>query len=465
MTRRQRTAWLTRPRTPGSSWIRTIVICLAVLLEGMSLSSINVQVGAVQEALSLGPFALGAVTAAFLVAYAGLLPAAGRLVDARGSGSVFLVGVLVFGIGCLLCAGALAGWMLGLGRFVQGAGAALSAPAALALITHSLPEGSGRNRAVGLYGSMGAVGFSLGLVVPGFVVAALGGRVSFLIFLPVVIVVLWVASTVRHTRSVEGQRVDLPGNIILTAVMVLGVLVISGVGTWSVPQLAVLAGLVLLLALALVRRGGVAGFPGEVLRSPQVTGSCLALAAVFAGVISSYYVLSLALQAEQGRGALTVGLMILPNPVAFALLAGFGTRLVSRFGHHRVLRVGIALIAGALFYLAARGDDTPYALGMLPSQLAIGGGLALCYPAASIGAVDAAPERYRGTTAGLLVTWQNLGGATGLALVTALEVVPGVGATTGAGSGLAAGATFVLVGGALATLVDRRRPSAPVFAD
>ncbi|MDN5856155.1 MAG: MFS transporter, partial [Actinomycetia bacterium] len=411
------TAKLTRTN-PGPSWVRTTIICLAVLLEGMSSSGINVQVVAVQEALSMGRAELGVVTAAFLVAYAGLLPAAGRLVDARGSGRVFLAGGLVFGFGCLVCAAALDGWMLGLGRFVQGAGAALSAPAALALITQALPAGSARNRAVGLYGAMGAIGFSLGLVLPSFAVAALGWRASFLIFVPVVLVVLRVAWTVRRTQSSKDQPVDLPGNVILTALMVLGVLVISGLGTWPLLHLAVPAGAVLLLVLALVRRGGIAGFPGEVLRSPQVTSSCLSLGAVFAGVISSYYVLSLALQTEQGHGPLAVGLMIVPNPIAFALLSAYGARLVSRFGYKRVLRAGLMLIAVALYYLAATGADTPYVLGMLPAQLAIGSGLALCYPAASIGAVDAAPEQYRGTTAGLLVTWQNLGGAIGLALVT-----------------------------------------------
>lgn len=446
----ERPSTITRTAVRGP---RVTLICLSMLVEGMSSSSVNVQVGALDQAFHPSGPELGLVAAAFLVAYAGLLPGAGRLVDVRGRGPVFFAGVTAFALGSLVCAAAGSIWLVVLGRIIQGAGAALTAPAALALITEGLPAGSVRNRAVALYGALGAAGFSAGLVVPGFVVGLMGWRASFLVVLPVVLVVAVAAWPFRGLRGSGDQELDVPGTALLTGVMMLAVLAISGVGSWPIPAVAAAAAGAAVLVLMLVRRGGVAGFPAEVVRSTRVLAPCLALASVFAGAISSYYVLSLALQGGYDHSALEIGLMILPNPVAFALLAGWGARLVSVWGPDRVLVIGMVLIAAALGYLAVVGASAPYIIGLLPTQLAIGAGLALTFPAASIAAVDAAPERHRGTTASLLTTWQNLGGAAGLALVTALAVVPGRGSVTEASPGLATGAVVVLAGAIAVTIM------------
>lgn len=445
--------------TPASerklSRTQVVVISLAMLLEGMSASSINVQIGAVREALNASEATLGLIAAAFLIAYAGLLPAAGRLVDARDARSVFLTGVALFAVGCVICASSVDGTMLICGRFVQGAGAALSAPAALALITQGLPIGPVRNRAIALYGAMGAAGFSAGLVVPGLVVSIAGWRASFLVLLPIALLVIAVVLRGRVGQRGQAQGVDVRGAALLTLVLMLTVHAVGGIGAVPGWLLAAEAGVAVVIALLLVRRGGVAGYPAHLVGTPRVLGPCVALAAVFAGAIASYYVLSLALETGSGYSALEIGLALLPNPVAFALLAGYGARLITRFGAGKILACGMLLIAAALAYLGLVGLALPPLLGMVPAQVAIGAGLALAFPAASIGAVDAAPAEFRGTVAGLLTTWQNVGGAVGLALVTALGVVPTVSGASDAGPGLYVAATFVLVGGAAAMAVTR----------
>ncbi|TDE98864.1 MFS transporter [Occultella glacieicola] len=163
----------------------------------------------------------GSGAAAFLVAYAGLLPGAGRLVDVRGRGPVFLAGVIAFAPGSVVCAAAGTIWLMMLGRIIQGIGAALSAPAALALITEGLPAGVARNKAVALYGSMGAAGFSVGLVVPGIVVSLVGWRASFLVVLPVVLVVAVAAWPLRGLRGSRDRELDLAGTTLLTGAMML----------------------------------------------------------------------------------------------------------------------------------------------------------------------------------------------------------------------------------------------------
>jgi MFS family permease len=446
-------------RKATSSLARTLVVCLALLLEGMSASSINVQVGEIRTDLDLGATSLALVAAAFLVAYAGLLPTAGRLVDARDRRVVFLAGVALFGLGCLCCAVAAGAGMLVVGRATQGVGAALSAPAALALITHGLPEGGARNRAVAIYGGMGAAGFSLGLVLPGFAVSALGWRASFAVLLPVVAAVLIASWRVPGGVVNRDQRIDYLGAALLTGALILSVHAISAMGTLPlVVSAAEGAGAAALIGL-LTRRGGVAGFPGRVVFAPRVLAACLALGSIFAAALAGYYVISLSLQAAGTHDPFQVGLALLPNPVAFAALAGVGARSVTRLGAGPILAAGIGLITLALAFLATHGLTAPALLGMVPAQVAIGAGLALAFPAATILAVDAAPEEFRGTTAGLLTTWQNVGGATGLALVTALGLVP-TQSDPAARAGLLACAACLVIGGACAWIVAQSRRAA-----
>ncbi|WP_067432698.1 MFS transporter [Nocardioides jensenii] len=441
---------------------RTVIVCLALFLEGMSSSSINVQIAAVEKDFAPGPVELQLIAGVFLISYAGLLPLAGQLVDRSNRRTLFQTGVVLFGLGSLACAMAPAAPFLVLGRFAQGAGAALSAPAALALITTGLPVGAARNRAVTTYGAMGAVGFSTGLVVPGAMVTALGWRSSFLVLVPIVMLV--VAATWRIPTSVAQRsgRLDLPGALLLTLALALALSLVSGVGSLSVAVLGagaiVLAGLV----AALVRRGGVGGIPRSTFGRPRVLGAGLGLAAVFAGVLSSMFVLSLELQTGDGMDAYEVGLLILPQPLAFSAASRAGAAAVGRHGPGRTLAAGMLLIVSSLVLLATITVGPPQARTLIAMAL-IGVGMALSFPAASIAAVDATPEALRGTTAGLLTTAQNVGGALGLAVVTALDLVPRDRGDAAA-PGLLVAAALIVGGGLAAAAAARTRASEGALA-
>lgn len=458
------------PLTPTASLPRgrVLVVCLALFLEGMSSSSINVQVAALDAEFHPTAVELQLIAAVFLVSYAGLLPLAGQLVDRCDRRRVFHLGVLLFGLGSLLCAVAPSATVLVLGRFGQGAGAALSAPAALALITDGLPEGPARNRAVTTYGAMGAVGFSTGLVLPGALVTALGWRSSFLVLLPIVALVLATTRGVPRGRPAgaedPGGRMDLSGALLLTGGLAVALALVSGSAT--LPAQVLVGGVVIVAVVLgrLVRRGGVQGVPGSVFGRPRVLAAGLGLATVFAGVLSSMFVLSLALQVHHGYDAYEVGLLILPQPVAFSAAARLGSRAVDRYGPGRVLAAGILLIAVTLLGLATV-DAGSLVHRTLVGMAAIGVGMALAFPAASIAAVDAAPESLRGTTAGLLTTAQNIGGALGLAVVTAFGLVPHGSSSTDADPGLLAAAAMMVVGGLAAAWLARRSESADGSAD
>ncbi|WP_109473242.1 MFS transporter [Ornithinimicrobium cavernae] len=440
-------------------------VCLVMFLEGLSSSSINVQVAAVRADLAPGPVGLQLVASTFLVAYAALLLPSGRLADWLDRRHVFLAGLGLFALGSL--AGALAPtvWVLVAARLLQGAGAALTAPAALALITAPLPEGAERNRMVALYGALGAVGFSTGLVLPGFLVAQFGWRSSFAVLLPFVALVLlltWrVPSAPADREGGAANRPDWPGTVALLGLV--------GGGTWllgaarDLAPTTTTAAVVLLTCLGIVvlarwRRT----VPDGVLRRPARLAMA-ALAGAFAGVLASIYLLTLALQDWHGLDAFTVGLLILPQPACFALLARCGSAWVNRAGTLPPLVAGMLLIATSIGVLSLAGSGRPPVLLVLLAMAGVGAGLALVYPAASIRAVNSAPERLRGSTAAVLTTAQNIGGSGGLALVTALALVPQPGPAGSLAVPMVVCALMVLAGLAVAgrTLCRRRDPNLP----
>jgi MFS family permease len=416
-----------------------------MLLEGMTSSSINVQIAVLRQDLQLNTSLSQLIVGAFPVGYAGLLPVAGRFVDVWRRRTVFLMGAFAFGVGCAVCAVATSGAWLVVGRFIQGAGGALSAPAALALITAAVPAGKMRHRALGLFAAMGAAGFTLGLVLPGFLVSAWGWRSSFAVYLPVVAIVLLAVRTAPDAPG-EGGSVHFLSAGALTLSLMLAVDAVGGIGTqptWVVGvQLAVAA----ILGTAVAYRGRGDGprlFPRGMLRSARLLAACTALAGVFAAIVTSMYLLALGLYRH--HDALAVGLALIPQSISNACVTVFGARLVTRYGAERILVAGMSMIAAALVYLGTWGFSGPYLTGMLPGLVVIGCGVALCYPASAIMAVDTVTLQQHGSAAGLLTTFQNMGGATGLAIATAAGVVPASGYLRGARPGMYLSAGFLVV--------------------
>jgi MFS family permease len=433
------------------------LLCLAMLLEGLSASSINVQIAAIDADLEPSAAWLSVAVTAFLVAYAGLLPLAGRLVDAGDARRVFRTGIVLFGVAGLVCAAAPTIEVVAAGRFVQGVGAALATPSALSLVTRGLPAGAERNRWVARFGAMGAVGFSAGLVVPGLVTAWWGWRAAFLLLLPVVAVVA-VAS--RRAPSERGLRpssgADARGGLVRTVAGTLALMTaVAALAPAGDPDagraaVAVLGG-VAVVAGATWAVGGRAGGGPMLPPQPAVRTAMAVLGLVFAGVLSSILVLGMTI-GDHGHDAAVIGLLILPQPVLFSILSSVGARATGRFGSGVVIGVGALCIVASLVLLAVAGSDRPAVV--IASMAGIGTGLACCYPAASISAVDAAPEEQRGSVVSALTVCQNVGGAVGVAVVAALGLLPGQGAPPAAAM-VASAAMVALVPVAL---VFRRHP-------
>jgi EmrB/QacA subfamily drug resistance transporter len=300
------------------------------------------------------------VVTGYAIAFSGLLILGGRAADMLGRRRVFIVGLVVFSLASL--AGGLAGdpVLLVASRVVQGAGAALVAPAALSLITTSFPPGAQRTRAIGLYGSMASVGFVAGQVLGGVLVEWTSWRAVFLVNVPVGLATAFLAPRVIAVPAKDrapdgsagtgarrrGRRLDVRGAVLITAAVALAVFGISqgDVLGWTSPLVigaAVIAvGAAACFVLAETRYPAPLVQPGMLLRPGLRNGAMLAfLLGLWTG--GELLVLSLYMQQVLHFSPLVTGLIIAPQGMAGFSMGLLGPRLADRFGVRRV-----AMIAG-----------------------------------------------------------------------------------------------------------------------
>ncbi|MER5968486.1 MFS transporter [Streptomyces sp. NPDC002055] len=410
------------------AWARLLVLCTAILFEGMSLSSINVQLAGIHRGLELRPDQLQLVAGAFLTTYAGLLLAGGKCADHWGRRRMFLLGVGIFGVSSL--GAALAQEPVGLiaARALQGVGAAVTAPAAVALIVTGFPEGGPRNRALGVFSAMGAAGFTLGVVVGGVLTEVSGWRGAFLLYVPLSLFVLLAAVRVLapdERPAAPRTPMGWPSALLITGGLIAVVYAVGRVGAAGAPELAVVGGAGLAATVAffvLQARTTRPLLPLPLVTDRRMAAACLALGGAFAGVTGSMFLVATDLQEHRGYSALAAGLAFLPQGLAVGALSTPAARLANRRPTTLLLLAGLAVIAvGQLLFTTVR--DGAYLTHLLPAAILVGTGIALAYPAAVMLASAAAALHDQGTASGALTACQQAGGALGVAAVTGIQAL------------------------------------------
>ena len=218
------------------SRLRLALILVASFMVVLDFTIVNIALPSMERDLGVGTSVVQWVVTGYAIAFSGLLILGGRAADMLGRRRIFIVGLVVFSLASL--AGGLAGdpVLLVASRIVQGAGAALVAPAALSLITTSVPAGPRRTRAIGLYGSMASVGFVAGQVLGGVLVEWTSWRAVFLVNVPVGLAAAFLAPRLiavpaaeraAGARSQRGRRLDVRGAVLITAAVALAVFGIS----------------------------------------------------------------------------------------------------------------------------------------------------------------------------------------------------------------------------------------------
>ncbi|GGX58323.1 MFS transporter [Streptomyces fructofermentans] len=350
----------------------------------------------------------------------------GRTADLLGRRQVFLVALGVFALASLLGGLVDSGPLLIASRFIKGLSAAFTAPAGLSIITTTFPEGPLRNRALSIYTTCAATGFSMGLVLSGLLTEA-SWRLTMLLPAPIAVAALVAGLRLipRSERDRSHRGYDVPGAIIGTASMLLLVLTVveaPEVG-WTTARtlLSFLAVAVLLTVFVVVERRSPSPLIRlGVLRSGSQIRAQLGAMTFFGSYVGFQFLVTLYMQSLLGWSALHTALAFLPAGALVALSATRMGAIVDRFGTPRLLVTGFALmVVGYALFLRVDLDPV-YAAVILPSMLLIGAACALVFPSLNIQATNGVDDHEQGMVSGLLNTSVQVGGAVFLAIVTAV---------------------------------------------
>jgi MFS family permease len=413
---------------------RTLALLLAgQLMASMDSSILTVAMPVLQRELDASPTMLQAIFAGYTFAFGVLVVTGARLGDDRGHGRMFVAGLIGFTATSLLCGLAWSPQVLLAGRLVQGACGALMTPQTLQVIQRRF-EGPARERAVGLYAMILAVGVCAGQVVGGVIVTGFGWRWALLINVPIGLLLLALAPRVLPPDERRGARLDLPGVVVLTAAMALILVPLllgreQGWPAWVWPSLA--AGVALLAAFARLERARTAPLlDPAVLREPGVSAGLATVVAVMGAYAALLFSLTLHLQDDLGFSPLRAGLAFAAYAVGFAAMS-LGWR---RLPAWRWPVLGpLALGAGAL--LIAMLADTSWPLVIEPVLFVAGAGHAAGYGPVAARTVSRVKAEHAPEASALLTTGSVLASSFAIATLGSLYIASGL---TAVATGIAA---------------------------
>lgn len=412
-------------RWPTRLWVLLTVLCLAFFLDGLDITLIGVSLPAIGNELGMTTAQLQWVVNGYLLGSGGFLLLGGRSADLLGRRKVFLISVAVFGLASLFGGLVSDGSLLILSRLVKGIAAGFTVPTTLSIVTTTFPEGKARNRAVAIYGAIGASGFSSGLIIGGLI-TSISWRWIFLFPVPLTLGVLIVGMLViPKDRPAAQGRYDILGAVALTAALLLLVYTVVSapdVGWFSartVGSLAVACALLTAFILVekrvrdpLVRLG--------ILRNGALVSANLAFVALLGSYFSFQFVMTFYLQDTLSWTPLQLALALLPVGLIVAFGAPIAGRWIGRVGSSPLIVLGL-LSEAVGFLLLLRIDTNPsYLTAIFPTTVLVGIGFALTFPSANVQAVAGVDAREQGLAAGILNSSAQVGGAVVLAVTTAI---------------------------------------------
>jgi EmrB/QacA subfamily drug resistance transporter len=407
--------------------VALVIIATAQLMIVLDATIVNVALPRIQGALGFSGSGLEWVVNAYALALGGLLLLGGRAGDLLGRRRMFVLGLLVFSAASL--AGGLAtsqAWLLA-ARTVQGAGGAIVAPTALALIATTFPEGRQRSRALGVYAAMSVAGGALGLIAGGLLVSYASWRWVLFVNVPIGIAAALGALVVLPGTARRPGRLDLPGAVTGTggvAALVYGLSNAAtspnGVSHWGDPKVvvALAASAVLLTSFGIIEsRSSQAILPVRLLRSRNRVGAYLMMLVVGTALFGVFFFLTLFVQDVWGYSPLRTGLAFLPLTAAMLVTTFTAASLVHRIGARPLLLAGAALGAGGMYWLSRVTEHSTYAGGLLGPMLVTAAGLGLMFVPLQLVSLAGVAEADSGAAASLLNAGRQVGGSIGLAVL------------------------------------------------
>ena len=458
----------------GRRWLALGLIAAAQFMVIMDTSIIGVALPKMQVDLGFTPQDLSWVFNAYVVAFGGLLLLGGRLSDLFGARRIFRLGWAVLAVGSLTAGLANTVGLELAGRAVQGAGAALIAPASLTLlftIFGATPKEL--TKALALYGAAAPAGGTAGVFLGGVLTQYASWPWVFFVNVPLAAVVLLLSPSVMPRGITRRGSVDLAGAVTVTAGLATVVFAVvrapeSGwtstvtlvTGAIGLALLGVFVWLQARLREPLMRLG--------IFRAPNLAAANVSQFMLGAAWIPMFFFLNLYLQQVLGLGAFASGAALLPLTVTIMIgMIGAAPKLIGRFGPKAMTVAGLATLAAGLVWLSLIREDGTFLVDVLPPTLVTAAGMAMAFiPSLGLALSAAAPEE-GGLASGIVNTNYQVGSALGLASMTAVASAFGadragdaVSLTNGFSAALV-GAAGIAVAGAVLAAAWLRVPRAP----
>jgi EmrB/QacA subfamily drug resistance transporter len=410
-------------------WIALILLCVAQFVVVLDASIVNVALPTIGDALDFTESNLPWVVNAYVLTFGGFLLLGGRMADLLGRRRVFIGGLILFALASLAGGLATTSGQLIAARAVQGLGAAILSPAALSIVTTTFRDGSERNKALGLWGAVAGSGGAAGVLLGGVLTDGLGWEWVLWVNVPIGLIAAAIAPRLLAESRSEGERrtFDVAGAASITAglsVLVYALVDANNAGWGSFRTIGLLAASVALIAAFIVieLRSDSPLMPFRIFRIRTLTGANVVGLMVGASLFSMFFFISLYMQQVLGYSAIHAGLSYLPLAVSIILSAGIASQLVTKIGFKPVLAAGMAFITIALVWFSQVSVGGSFLSDILGPSLFAAVGLGFAFVTTTIAAVSGVDEHESGLASGLINTTQQVGGALGLAILSAISI-------------------------------------------
>ncbi|HEX7992674.1 MAG TPA: MFS transporter [Streptosporangiaceae bacterium] len=409
----------------------TLMLLSAVQFLDIADSAIvNVALPSIQHSLNFSQQNLQWVASGYILTYGGFLLLGGRLGDLLGRRRMLLAGLTVFAVSSTTAGLSGSAGVLVAARLVQGAGAALMAPAALSALTTGFREGKDRNTALGVWGAVSGIAAAAGVFLGGVISQGPGWRWVFFVNPPVCIGVAAAALALlandRGTRA-TGRAFDSQGAVLITGGMLLLVysLVRAPVVGWgSIQTILTLTGAAVLIAAFTLNelRSPNPLVPFTILRVKGLVAADVTQLLAFSGFFSLFFYATLYMQEILHYSPLKAGAAYLPITAGFAIAGGASSQLVTRIGTRPVAAVGCLIAGAGIYYVSRVPMHGSYLSDLLPGFLMLSVGAGSVFVSVTAAANAGVRSDRAGLAAGLLNSSQQIGSALGLAILSAVAI-------------------------------------------
>jgi len=404
-------------------WRALLVIAIAQLMVVLDASIVNIALPKLQVDLGITAENRQWVVTAYTLAFGGLLLLGGRIADYAGRKKVFMVALIGFAAASALGGFAANQEMLFGARALQGAFAAMLAPAALSLISVTFTDSKERAKAFAVYGGLSAGGAAIGLILGGLLTEYASWRWCLGVNVPIAILAVVLAvNNVNESKAQGDTRYDIPGAVTVTLGLVSLVYGITRAGAdgWSSTTTLSYFGaaLVLLSAFFIIEsRTSHPLLPVRILTERNRAASYLTSFIVGSGLFGMFLFLSITFQLVFGYSPVRSGLAFLPFSVGVGISAGMASQLLPRFGARWVSFGGLLLASSGLALLTQLDASSDYLTAILPSLMLMSLGMGLVFVPISATALFAVGNHDAGVASAVLNTSQQIGGALGTAFL------------------------------------------------